>query len=464
MTPSTTILPPRTCICGDTNCTIPYGLCHCGCGGESPSAKQTNANKNMSNGLPVRFIKGHDKRRPHPTIPEGLCICLDLECKIPFGLCHCGCGKSVSVYTRDRVDRGERKGFPCKYLLGHAMTGTVNSPETIEKRRDSLRENMRNPEIRRKRIAQVLATGFRPFLTREWHYQPKTKEYRKFRAQAWERDGNACTSCGATEKLCIHHIISRTERPDLRFDLGNVITLCWKCHAKEEATLKHERNRREKAMDFAAFCPYVNRLDLLARVVSSTADAGIKLHVINNSGDSHLELHPALIINPPVPLSFTQSMNFEFLLTEEFGKKFCLHMHSDAIVTPASIKALLEKAREIDASGKKWGVIFSLYDIMAIYNPVAAKDVGGYDTNFSAYFSDNDYYRRLQLAGWELVESGITVGHGVDGAGSQTINSDPYLKYVNGITFPLYRAYYAAKWAGEPGKEHFDVPFGGHRG
>lgn len=219
--------------------------------------------------------------------------------------------------------------------------------------------------------------------------------------------------------------------------------------------------------DFAAYIPVVNRFDLLDQAVANASDIASELTVIDNSPDGGVKgrySFPVTTARSFVPMTFTQSMNFELEDTVRKDKKFCLHMHSDAVVPPGAIQALLEKAREVDASGKKWGVIFTLYDIMAIYNPIAAKDVGGYDTNFSAYFSDNDYYRRLQLAGWELIESGITVGHGVDGAGSQTINSDPHLKYVNGITFPLYRAYYAAKWAGEPGKEHFDIPFGGHRG
>lgn len=209
--------------------------------------------------------------------------------------------------------------------------------------------------------------------------------------------------------------------------------------------------------DYAAFCPVVNRFDLLAQVVLACEKAGIDdLHIIDNSPEAIKSIGA---IRGAVPLSFSQSMNCEFEETIIWGKKFMLHMHSDAVIPDGAIERLLEKAREIDAQGRKWGVIYTFYDILACYNPKAYQEIGGYDTNLPAYFSDNDWYYRLDLAGWERINTGIEVGHGPDGNGSQTINSDPYLKAVNGITFPLYRQYYVAKWGGEPGKEKFRVPF-----
>lgn len=148
-------------------------------------------------------------------------------------------------------------------------------------------------------------------------------------------------------------------------------------------------------------------------------------------------------------------MNFEFLVCSAGGVKFCLHMHSDAIIPDGAIAQLLDTARLVESQGRKWGVIYTFYDILAVYNPLAAQEIGGYDTNLPAYFSDNDWYYRLDLAGYERIDTGIEVGH----VGSATINSDPYLKNLNGITFPLYRQYYVAKWGGEPGKEKFKVPF-----
>jgi hypothetical protein len=209
--------------------------------------------------------------------------------------------------------------------------------------------------------------------------------------------------------------------------------------------------------DYAAYIPVVNRFDLLKDAITNARDVADELTVVDNSPEGKVhELFPDVqVFRTPIPMTFTQSMNFEFWDTRRKGKKFCLHMHSDSLVPVGAIHRLLEKAREVEESGVKWGVIYSFYDIMAIYNPIAGEAVGGYDINFPAYFSDNDFYRRLKLAGYECLESGISVGH----MGSQTINSDPFLKFLNGVTFPLYRQYYIAKWGGEPGQETFRTPF-----
>jgi hypothetical protein len=38
---------------------IPYGYCHCGCGKKTTVAKANNASRNMVSGKPMRFIRGH---------------------------------------------------------------------------------------------------------------------------------------------------------------------------------------------------------------------------------------------------------------------------------------------------------------------------------------------------------------------------------------------------------------------
>lgn len=218
--------------------------------------------------------------------------------------------------------------------------------------------------------------------------------------------------------------------------------------------------------EFCAFVPVVNRFDLLKQVYEAAGQAGILevLFIIDNSPNGVTEdlrtefaQNGVNLYRPPIPLSFTQSMNLEFRITRARCKKLCLHSHSDAVIPSGAIKQVLDCARGAEALGRKWGVVYSLYDVLAVYNPVAGEDIGGYDTNFANYFSDNDFYRRLKLSGYELIESNVKVDH----IGSQTVNSDPYLKYVTGITFPLARQYYVAKWGGDPGKEMFREPFNG---
>lgn len=72
MTPEP-ILP--LCVCGDPQCHISYGFCHCGCGGKAPIAKEYRS-KLIKRGYPQPFIKGHfgklqaAKRRPKLVQPQ----------------------------------------------------------------------------------------------------------------------------------------------------------------------------------------------------------------------------------------------------------------------------------------------------------------------------------------------------------------------------------------------------------
>jgi hypothetical protein len=213
--------------------------------------------------------------------------------------------------------------------------------------------------------------------------------------------------------------------------------------------------------DYAAFCPFVNRLDLLQNLIVSVQPLWDDFTIIDNSGkEIGAKPNQIKVFRPPVPLLFTQSMNWELEETLRRGKTFCIHMHNDAVIPDGTCERLLEYARNVNKQSDRWGVIYTLYDILCVYNPKVFEDIGGYDTVFPAYFSDNDYYRRMELAGWVRIDSGISVGHGPEGQGSQTINSDPYLRHLNGVTFPLYREYYRAKWGGVVGEERFTVPFG----
>ena len=64
-----------------------------------------------------------------------------------------------------------------------------------------------------------------------------TRERNSFKARQWarivkRRDGK-CVKCGATEKLHAHHVIAWRKDASKRFDVGNGITLCVRCHQLE---------------------------------------------------------------------------------------------------------------------------------------------------------------------------------------------------------------------------------------
>lgn len=202
-------------------------------------------------------------------------------------------------------------------------------------------------------------------------------------------------------------------------------------------------------MKIPLFIPHVNRPDLLAKAVRSADGVDeVDVIVINNSG-KHLDGYYSMEL--PVPLTFSQTQNYMLRLAE--NEPFYIWAHSDMHCNPNVIRSLVKAA--CFQTGK-WAALWTNYDALSAINTAALKAIGGWDINLPQYFSDNDCYRRMRLAGYECLDTGLEVFH----EASQTINSDPYLKFVNGVTFPLYREYYRIKWGGYPGDEVFIYPFG----
>ena len=206
----------------------------------------------------------------------------------------------------------------------------------------------------------------------------------------------------------------------------------------------------------------VNRFDLLDEAVASTAP--YKLTVIDNSngnlGNRYKDTEHVTVYVPVIPLNFQQTSNLECKLAKLRGAKYYVHMHHDAKFPSERIGDLLEIARKADVDGRKWLVIFTLYDILCAYNVAAMEDLGGYDSHlFHLYHGDNDLWRRAKLVGYERIEGG---GEGVVhlGGGSTTMNSDLRWRICNDNQFPLSAEIYRRKWGGGPDQEVFTSPFG----
>lgn len=63
--------------------------------------------------------------------------------------------------------------------------------------------------------------------------------YRKWRELVLKRDGYTCKICGTTSDLQVHHIKSFAEYPELRFEVGNGMTLCERCHREVHRLWRH---------------------------------------------------------------------------------------------------------------------------------------------------------------------------------------------------------------------------------
>lgn len=202
------------------------------------------------------------------------------------------------------------------------------------------------------------------------------------------------------------------------------------------------------------FVPYVNRPDLLKRVLVSLAGIReIVPLVIDNSKDgSQVSCNS---VRAPVPMTFTQTQNWMLDIARERNDPFYLWAHCDAIFTSADVMKLHRMA---ESETTPWGVIFTNYDVLCAYRTDAVQAVGGYDTNFFDYCSDQDFYRRLRLAGYSLIESHIPVQHD---KGSSTLRADPEIARRVGLQVGYRSHYYRAKHGGDPGNETFMVPFNG---
>ena len=215
-------------------------------------------------------------------------------------------------------------------------------------------------------------------------------------------------------------------------------------------------------MRFLLGIPYVNRPDLLKMALNGVKAMWPWTIIIDNSESGEL---PTLQSSWPVPifrvsglaLSLSQTMN---LLQAKAVEQKCdawFFLHSDAEPESETVDLLLGKAREAFRAKERWGVIFTKYDTFCCFNVSAVARVGRWDTNLPQYFADNDYYRRVKLGGYTIIEASYRVTH--HEGGSCTLKSDPVRVHLNGVTFPLYQKYYEAKWGGPPGAEQFHLPF-----
>lgn len=215
-------------------------------------------------------------------------------------------------------------------------------------------------------------------------------------------------------------------------------------------------------MKYLVGIPYVNHPDLLYLAVNSIKLFWPQTIIIDNSKQRDLRHDKQLpseipVYYPPVPLTFSQTMNLLQLIALEQQCQVLMFMHNDAEAHPGTPEAFLAVLQELQVSGRKWGMVQTNYDTLAAFSMKAVMNVGIWDTVLPQYFADIDYYRRMQLAGYEFVGTGLGVTH--HNNGSSTIKSDSDKMFLHQITCPLYEHYYEAKWGGKIGAERFNTPF-----
>lgn len=221
--------------------------------------------------------------------------------------------------------------------------------------------------------------------------------------------------------------------------------------------------------------PTLNRYDLLERLLRSV-DRGTRLPdaclVVDNGGklleqlkvnDWTVQGLPAIgervIIGKPAAegerggnLGVAASWNS---ILQAFPEDLVLLSGDDIVVQPDTIEKMVAAAERSKglffvANGASSWAFF-------LQKPELTKKIGYYDEKFwPAYFEDNDYHRRMLLAGenYELAE-GAVVAHDI----SSTLNSlSPEEKKKFEEEIDKNSRYYGIKWGGPPGHEKLTAP------
>lgn len=214
------------------------------------------------------------------------------------------------------------------------------------------------------------------------------------------------------------------------------------------------------------------------------------LLIDNGSGDEaraecqrwvtgHLPTAQSWHHRPPFP-SLAGTWNRALQMVWETGGTHALVVNNDLRLHPKTYEALLRAQRAtggwcISACnvGERWGEVEGLPILPWDEDFLASR--GGpdfscflitkechrwfqFDEGFvPAYHEDNDYHRRLQLAGFgdRIFSLPIPYLH----FGSATINRTPEIAQAFHAKFAACQAYYRQKWGGLPGQETYEIPF-----
>lgn len=187
--------------------------------------------------------------------------------------------------------------------------------------------------------------------------------------------------------------------------------------------------------------PVLNRYDLLQRMIDSIDTDVESLLVINNGDGLGLLKFPkcvknAYILDMPTNLGVAASWN---LGIKSFPfEKFWTITSADTVFQPGS---LAELAKASASDKLTLTAEFPYYQAFSVGEQLVQK-VGLFDESiYPIYFEDNDYERRVQNAGFEIVRADVKTQHD----NSSTIHSDDHYRQRNNLTFQSNQNYFHDK-------------------
>lgn len=205
--------------------------------------------------------------------------------------------------------------------------------------------------------------------------------------------------------------------------------------------------------------PTLNAYEELAKCVASINNStreDIHIHIIDNGGRMpHIEGDNISVMKPPANLGVAGSWNW-FIDNVSEPRIICnddVQFHPEAI---DRIVAAYDEDYLIFPTAVGNSNSFSCF----MLPDKVVQSVGKFDEWISpkyGYFEDNDYHRRMKLAGFDIKPCDAVIDH----VGSSTLkNFSREKKEEHHEKFKLARDHYKKKWGGLPGEEKYDSPFG----
>lgn len=206
--------------------------------------------------------------------------------------------------------------------------------------------------------------------------------------------------------------------------------------------------------------------EMMFDAVRSVLDQVDSIEVINNTmvpfdwPDDLKESGKVKEMMPPDSLLYGQSLNYAVRDSDKKGLPYCFWAHCDILVKPGAVDLLFAEYERIKDT--KWGVVWTNYDTLCLFNPRFFIDEDRWDDSylFAQYFGDNHRGRFMQLlgyAGYVCAEAGNLVTH----IGSHSIKNLSFQR-KNDVMFPHCAKIYSDLWGGGPGQEtNTDVTLGG---
>ncbi|MBU5440810.1 glycosyltransferase family 2 protein [Paenibacillus sp. MSJ-34] len=215
-------------------------------------------------------------------------------------------------------------------------------------------------------------------------------------------------------------------------------------------------------MKYIAGFFYRNGLDYLRLAIQSLKPYWKHTVVIDNTPGLSLRYEAPFppgvkTIEPPTPLTFTQSMNYLIRMAEEQGCDAVIFMHNDVEAHPGTAEKFLAAVKKLHDQGSNWGLVTAHGYLLAALSMKAVKRIGLWDTFFPAIFSDYDYCQRIHHGGFDMLETYYPLTH--HNGGSNTLKNDQMLWNLTAMYGPLWLEYYKIKWGGEPLHETYRIPF-----